>query len=300
MPIDIASYRRWEGRARPTPFSALAIAATMIRRRMRIRFVRRIIAVVILVAVGSAAVTFMLTLEGEGDPMLRRQIEMFGMANVNLLAVLNHRFDLWIGYFAMLMGALVAAPVIAEDRRAHALPLYFSRPIGHVEYVLGKAASAAFFLALLLILPRVAMYAVEVAFTSADGVAWRQLPTLLRSCLAGLLGTTVVTSVGIGISSLTERPTYAALFLLGVAVLALGVSQHLAQPLDDPDLLAIYPYHCVQRIAIDVMPTPQTLRPGTGFLEKMDVSWAWTSLGIWTAAGLLVLVLRVRRVEVVT
>jgi ABC-type transport system involved in multi-copper enzyme maturation permease subunit len=299
VPIDVASYRRWERRARPTPLAALAIAGTMVRRRLRIRLVRRIIAAVVLGTVLLAAGTFLLTLKGEGDPMLRRQIGALGIANINLLAYLNHRFDAWIGYFAMLLGALVAAPLIAEDRRAHALPLYFSRPIGHVEYVAGKAAAAVFFLVLLLVLPRVAMYVVEVAFSSAGGVAWRQLPTLLKTCAVGGLGAVVVTAIALGISSLTERPTYAALFFLGIVMLALFVSMHLAMPLDDPNLLAIYPYSCVRRIALDLLPTP-AYQPEIPMLARMDVARAWTSLGIWTAAGAGILVLRVRRVEVVT
>lgn len=300
MPIDIASYRRWEGRAQPTPLSAYAIAATMVRRRMRIRLVRWIVSVFSLLATASAAAAFLFTLEGEGDPYITGQIEAFGLANVNLLAVLNHRLEGTLGWFAILLAALVGAPLIAEDRRAKALPLYFSRPIGHVEYVLGKAASAAFFLALLLVLPRVSMYLVEVAFSGQDGVALRQLPTLLRSLATGGLGIAVLASVALGVSSLTERPTYAALTFLGIAVVASGMSRHLADALRDPDLLVIEPYACVQRIALDLLPVPTQRRPGTEHLETIDVGLAWTGFGIWTALGLFVLVLRVRRVEVVT
>jgi ABC-type transport system involved in multi-copper enzyme maturation permease subunit len=199
----------------------------------------------------------------------------------------------------MLMGALVGTPLIAEDRRAHALPLYFSRPIGHIEYVIGKAAAAVFFLALLLVLPRVVMYLVEVAFSSRDGIAWRQLPTLLKSCAVGGLGAAVVSAITLGVSSLTERPTYAAFFFLGLTMLSFFVSMHLAMPLDDPNLLAIYPYSCVRRIALDLLPTP-AYAPEIPMLARMDLSRAWTSLGLWTAASLGILVLRVRRVEVVT
>jgi ABC-type transport system involved in multi-copper enzyme maturation permease subunit len=299
VPIDIASYRRWEGRARPTPFAALAIAVTMVRRRMRIRLVRRLLAAVILGTVLLTSAIFLATLEGEGDPMLRRQIEAFGIANVNLLSPLNHQFDAWIGYFAMLLGALVGTPLIAEDRRAHALPLYFSRPIGHIEYVVGKAASAIIFLALLLVLPRIAMYLVEVAFSSRDGIAWRQLPTLLKTCAVGGIGAAVIAAITLGVSSLTERPTYAALFFLGIVMLSLFVAMHLAMPLDNPNLLSIYPYFCVRRIALDLLPT-QAYVPEVPMLARMEVARAWTSLGIWTAASLGILVVRVRRVEVVS
>ena len=300
MPIDIASYRRWEGRARATPFAALAIASTMIRRRMRNRLVRVIIFAFILLASGLAALIFYFTLQGEGDPMLQQRLQQFGLANVNVLAVLNRFFDTRVGFWAFLLAALVGAPVIAEDRRAHALPLYFSRPIGHIEYVIGKAACPAFFLALLLILPRIAMYGVELAFSTVDGVAMKQMPTLLRSCADGALGVVLFTSISIGVSSLTERPTYAALFLLGVGVLTTGLSHFLSHVLDNPAWLAVSPWACVHRIGLDLLPVPSMLSDDTKYLEELKVATAWTGFGLWTALSLGTLVARIRRVEVVT
>ena len=299
MPIDIASYRRWEGRARPTPFAALAIASTMIRRRMRNRLVRVIIFAFTLISSGVTALVFYFSLQGSG-PIPQSQLEELGLSNVNVLAVLNRLFDKVIGFWAMLLAALVAAPLIAEDRRARALPLYFSRPIGHIEYVVGKAASAAFFLALLLILPRVCMYAVEVAFSESDGVALRQLPTLLRSCADGALGAFLLTSIALGVSSMTERPTYAALFLLGVAVLSAGLSHFLSHVLRDPAWLAVSPWGCVHRIGLDLLPVPPQLSSDTAYLEALKVPTAWTGFGLWTALSLGTLVARIRRVEVVT
>ncbi len=300
MPIDIASYRRWEGRARPTPLAALGIAGTMIRRRMKLKIVRVIVFVFSVVASGFAALVFYLTLAGRGDPMIQNQIRQFGFENVNLLAILNRLFDSVIGFWAFLLAALVGAPVIAEDRRAHALPLYFSRPIGHLDYVLGKAASAAFFLALLLILPRISMYAMEVAFSEVEGTAWRQMPTLLRSCAAGALGVALFTSISLGVSSLTERPTYAALFLLGFGVLTTGIAHFLAEVLDDRGWLALSPYTCVHRIALHLLPVPIDLSEDTAYLEELGIRTAWFGAGAWILAGIAVLVARVRRVEVVT
>lgn len=301
MPIDIASYRRWEGgRARPTPLAALAIAATMVRRRMKFRIVKVIVFLFTVVSSGLAALVFYLTLEGRGDPVIQDQIRMLGFENVNLLAVLNRLFDTAIGFWAFLFAALVGAPAIAEDRRARALPLYFSRPIGHFDYVLGKAGSAAFFLALLLILPRISMYAVEVAFSEVEGTAWLQVPTLLRSCAAGALGVALFTSISLGVSSLTERPTYAALFLLGLGVLTTGVSLFLSEVLDNRGFLALSPYACVHRIALDLLPVPIELSEDTKYLEGLGIRTAWFGLGLWTSGGIAVLVTRVRRVEVVT
>lgn len=299
MPIDIASYRRWEGRARATPLATFAIASTMIRRRMRIRFVRLILWTFTLVPSVVAALLFYFALQGSG-PIPRSQLEALGLTDVNQLAVLNQLFDLAIGFWAILLAALVGAPLIAEDRRARALPLYFSRPIGHLEYVVGKALSAAFFLAALLILPRVCMYWVEVAFSEADGVAMKQLPTLLGSCVTGSVGVLLLTSIALGVSSLTERPTYAALFLMGVGVITGPLAWHLSEALRDPTLLVISPYACVQRIGMEMVDVPAQLRANTADLARLPAREAWIGACAWTALGLGTLVVRVRRVEVVT
>lgn len=300
MPIDVASYRRWEGRARPTPLVALGIAGTMIRRRLRIRMARMIIFGSTLLWCGLAMLVFYFQLQGRGDHMIRRQIRQLGLENVNLLAVLNRTFDSQIGFWAFLFTAIIGAPVIAEDRRAHALPLYFSRPIRHFDYVLGKALSVAIFLALILILPRVAMYGMEISFSTVDGVASRQLPTFLRSCAAGALGVTMFTSLALGVSSLTERPTYGALFLLGIGAVSTGVAHFVANVLRDAKWLAISPYSCVHRIALDLLPVPPQLSTNTGFLEECSLRGAWIGFGVWVALGLGTLIVRVRRVEVVT
>jgi len=300
VPIDVASYRRWEGRARPTRLAAIAIAAAMVRRRMRNRLVRFIIGSFTIVANGLAALFFYLMLEGRGNRMLQHRIREFGLDNVNLLALLSDLFDSAIGFWAVLLAALVGAPVIAEDRRAGALPLYFSRPIRHWDYVLGKAAATAFFLALLLVLPRISMYAIELAFSDAEGTAIRQIPTLLRSCATGGLGVLVLTSIALGISSLTDRPMHASFFLLGTAAFASGLSIFLSHVFRDQNWLAVSPYACVHRIGMEMMPVPDALRLDSARLMRLDVKWAWTGLGSWTALGLGTLIARIRRVEVVT
>lgn len=295
MPIDIASYRRWEGRARATPMAAFAIASTMIRRRLKIRFIRLILGAFAFMPSLFAAAFFYFGRIG-GD--ILESFGSSGLREANLLAFANQTFDSIVGFWAGLLAALVGAPLIAEDRRAHALPLYFSRPIGHVEYVAGKAMCAAAFLALLLVMPRIFLYAVEVGLSDVEGTAMRQLPTFLSSCVVGAVGVAVFTSIALGVSSVTERPTYASLFLLGIVVLTSGLAFHLREL--DSTWLAISPYACVQRIGIDLVEVPARARSGSLFLDALPVREAWIGAGVWTAVGLGALFLRVRRVEVVT
>jgi hypothetical protein len=255
----------------------------MIRRRLKNRFLRLILFGVMLGAVGISSLVYYLALEGKVNLGLGRQAELLGITDVNLLALLNRGFDGDIGFWAVLTAALVGTPLIAEDRRAHALPLYFSRPIGTTDYVLGKALSAAFFLAMILLLPRVAMYLVDAGFAEKEGQALRQLPVLLKSLLVGGIGVFLLTSVALGASSMADRPAHAALRFLGASWEALS------------------PYGCIQRIGVELFDVPDRLLIRTrASLKELGVGWAWAGVALWSALGLGLLVVRVRRVEVVT
>jgi ABC-2 type transport system permease protein len=300
VPVDVASYRRWDGRARATRLATLSIAATMIRRRLKNRFLRLILFGVMLGAVGISSLVYYLALEGKVNLGLGRQAELLGITDVNLLALLNRGFDGDIGFWAVLTAALVGTPLIAEDRRAHALPLYFSRPIGTTDYVLGKALSAAFFLAMILLLPRVAMYLVDAGFAEKEGQALRQLPVLLKSLLVGGIGVFLLTSVALGASSMADRPAHAALFFLGLIGLSAALGPVLARFLG-ASWEALSPYGCIQRIGVELFDVPDRLLIRTrASLKELGVGWAWAGVALWSALGLGLLVVRVRRVEVVT
>jgi ABC-type transport system involved in multi-copper enzyme maturation permease subunit len=295
VPIDIASYRRWEGRAHPTPLAAFAIASTMIRRRMKIKLVRFIVGAFLFLPSLIASVIFYF---GRMSGDMLSSLGGGNVKNVNLLAVANQTFDTAIGFWAGLLAALVGAPLIAEDRRAHALPLYFSRPIGHIEYVAGKAMCAASFLACMLLLPRIILYAVDIGLSDAGGSAVAQLPTLLNSCVVGVLGVVIFTAISLGVSSVTERPTYGSLFLIGVIVITTALAFHLR--VLDPTWLVVSPDACVLRIGMDLVEVPPLPGLAVPIVKELPVGEAWIGFGAWCALGFGVLFLRVRRVEVVT
>ena len=299
MPIDEASYRAWPGSAKATHRVVFAIAGTMIRRLMRWRMVRYITWVAPLGACFISAVFFGLAQEGKGP--LGFVLQRSGMAMDDLLPLLNVRFQSAVGFWAVLLSALVGGPLIAEDRRAHALPLYFSRPISHFDYVAGKYLAFAFFLALLLVAPPICMYLIDVGFSDAEGALFDRFPILLRSLVPSLVGIVVLGAIALGVSSICRRANYAALLIVGVLVVAEIMGHLLAREIfRDPTWRAVSPGACVLRVASDILAVPEGLTSQRRFPSGMDVGAAWIGLGLWTAAGLGLLVARIRNVEVVT
>jgi ABC-type transport system involved in multi-copper enzyme maturation permease subunit len=299
MPIDEASYRAWPGTARATHGVVFAIAGTMIRRLRRWRIVRAITWVAPLGACFISAVVFGLAQEGRGP--LGFMLQRTGVSLDDLLPLLNVQFQRAIGFWAVLLAALVGGPLIAEDRRAHALPLYFSRPISHLDYVAGKFLAFAFFMALLLVAPPICMYFVEVGFSDADGALLDRFPILLRSLVPSLVGIVTLGAIALGISSVARRTNYAALLIVGVLVVAQVMGDLLAREIfRDPNWHVVSPGACVVRIATSVLPLPDVVASQRRIPTGMDVGVAWLGLGLWTAAGLGLLVARIRKVEVVT
>jgi ABC-type transport system involved in multi-copper enzyme maturation permease subunit len=301
MPVDEASYRAWQGEARATHRVVFAIAGTMIRRLMRWRLVRYITWVGPLGACFISAVLFGLVREGKTNFPVAVAMQRSGMSIDDLLPMLNLQFQRSIAFWAVLLAALVGGPLIAEDRRAHALPLYFSRPISHLDYVLGKFLAFAFFLALLLLAPPVCMYLIDVGFSDADGALFDRFPILLRSLVPSVVRIVVLGAIALGVSSLVRRTNYAALLILGILAVVGVMGELLARELFlEPTWRAVSPGACVSRIAIQVLPLPDVMPQRRSFLADMDLGAAWLGVGLWTAAGLAVLFARIRRVEVVT
>ena len=301
MPVDEASYRAWQGSARATHWVVFAIAGTMIRRLMRWLLVRYVTWIGPLGACFISAVLLGLVREGQSSLPIAKVLQQGGMSIDDLLPLLNLRFQRSIAFWAVLLTALVGAPLISEDRRAHALPLYFSRPISHFDYVAGKFLAFAFFLGLLLLAPPICMYLIDVGFSDADGALFDRFPVLLRSLVPSLVRIAVLGAVALGISSLARRTNYAALLILGLLTVAWIMGELLAREIfRDPTWRAISPNACVSRIAVEVLPLPEVVSQRRGLAADMDLGAAWLGAGLWTAAGLVVLLARIRKVEVVT
>jgi len=299
MQVDRASYRRWEGTVRPSRRVMFAIAGTMIRRSMKQRLVRYLVRVVVLGVCLVSAIWFYLAAAGQ-ESQLRELLAR--IPDLDALAFANRKVIQSTSMLAVLMAAVVGTPLIAEDHKARALPLYFSRPITHLDYVLGKFLAVFWFLALLLLLPPVLMYVIQLGFSNEAGLALKQLPTLARSLVPGLVGCFVYGALALGTSSLTEKTNQAALLFFGLVMMAFVLAQIFTRGLEDAAWKAIAPHYCIERIAAELMPmpsVPQLSQIDSG-IKNIPLAAALLGAGLWIAAGLGTLIVRIRKVEVVS
>ncbi|MDP6466313.1 MAG: ABC transporter permease subunit [Pirellulaceae bacterium] len=124
------------------------------------------------------------------------------------------------GFLMVLVVALVAPPLISRDMQSRAFLLYFSRPLGRVDYVLGKAIVVWTYLALITTVPALSLYVLGV-FLSPDfsviGHTW-DLPLRILGASVWLIVPT--TALALCFSSMTRESRFAG--FAWVAVWALG------------------------------------------------------------------------------
>lgn len=304
MPVDQARYRSFTGQLRPHRGAWRAIAATAIRRVMRRFWIRMITSVIVLINVGVAsAMTFFINQKIVGGSSLSEIAEGRGFGAIDSLGISLGITLVFAGTWSPIIAALTIAPLIAEDRRARALPLYFCRPIRHVDYLAGKMLAGIFFLALVILVPVVFVLGVDVGY-AAEAIDWGHSLRLMAAVMVPLATLTLVlTLFALAISSLVERKNAASLAVFGGLFMVGTVSTILVVLFKSPAWMAISPIAAAQAIGNDAL--PELVAPGLGFpqvdpaIAGIPIARAWLSLAAWGCVSLAVLIWRIRKVEVV-
>ncbi len=112
--------------------------------------------------------------------------------------------------FVMIIFIATQAPeLVSRDLRSHVLPLYFSRPVGRLDYPLAKLA--AFILACLALLdiPLLLLYLGTIAQAHSGTAVWAETRALIPGLAIGLLWAALLGSIGLLLASLSGRRAYA-------------------------------------------------------------------------------------------
>lgn len=115
--------------------------------------------------------------------------------------------------------AMVAAGLIAEDRRTGAMELYFSRPLRRRDYVLGKLLAAGLVPLTTLVAPFLLLWILVVGMAPPH-TAGPMLGLLLPGLLGAVVAAVVLTTTILGLSAIGERGrTVGVIYVVGMLVL---------------------------------------------------------------------------------
>ena len=188
----------------------------------------------------------------------------------------------------VLMLAVVGSGQIADDFRSGALQIYFSRPIGQFDYVIGKLGAVVLFASLLTVLPGLILLIACAAF-APDWSFITENPLLPLKVLAfSLVICTVLGSLVLAISSLGNRSRLVGLTFAGGYFLSMVLGKVLPQIFRDPRWEVVHLGRCLDAV-------------GRSFFSKGDPVYAPPELawGICASLTLLSVIILSRRVDAV-
>lgn len=201
---------------------------------------------------------------------------------------------------AMVFVAGQAPASVSRDLRFHVMPLYFSRPLQRMDYVLAKFAALATSVFVLLALPLTILF---VGALLAKLPLSEQLPDYSRSLGGALLMALLLAGLGLVVAALTPRRgigVAAIIVVLAVMAGVQGIVQGIAYG-EGKDTLAGYagllsPFtlvHGIQHATLGAKTVLPASPPG------MLGAWVFAATYVLVVAGCLgALLLRYRRVRI--
>jgi len=228
-------YRRWEGELRKGRWTWLAIVTGGIRLALQQPRNRVLILTSSFLVLGSCVTLYVISLldslvetqEAEGIYDFVRT--MLGVDISGVSRIGEYREMLWRAMFLVLVKAQmfwilivvarIGPPLIANDLRFRALPIYFSKPVRPWTYVAGKWLVLVSFIAMVSALPNLVSLLLGTLITGGLST-WARFADLFADLfLSGLLLCVVAGSIGLALSSVTSDRRYATVAWLAVCLL---------------------------------------------------------------------------------
>jgi ABC-2 type transport system permease protein len=225
MPIAELGYRHWEGKRTGALRRCLAIARSevtiafqssrLLRRFLFVAWMPILYFCPFFLAIGYVAnpsnelgAGAMLTELGteifprEVIEQIRENPELFLPA---IWSVVFYLFFAWSqSFLSMIVVAISGPPLIARDHQTKAFLVYFSKPIGAWQYLLGKLATVVFFVFSMTLIPGIFLYLISIGLSPDAVTMTATLPVILKIALASLVTAVPIGLVVLLISSLTK------------------------------------------------------------------------------------------------
>lgn len=227
MPIFDQGYQHWSGTLSGHSFRWLAIAKHGYRIGLKNMFLRLMLLLAWLPAIGLSVFLAVWGLVEQRSPLVQPLLSYLTFLGPEILADPKHyRVEVWtLAYsfflltelrFSMVLILIVGPSLISQDIRFNAMPLYFSRPLRRIDYFLGKLGVIGAFLALVLVVPSIVAYVLGLLFSLDITILYDTLPLLIASICYGAIMTLSAGLLILALSSLSRNSRYVGLFWVGV------------------------------------------------------------------------------------
>ena len=278
-PIHDQGYRRYAGRREPHGRRWWVIARAGLTARLRER-------------------RFLALLLFAWSPFIVRAVQIYvssNFAQAGFLAPSAETFREFLdqqSLFVFIVTVYVGAGLIANDRRANALQLYLSKPLTRVEYITGKLATLAIFLAAVTFAPAILLLLLQMMFAGNAAFVGANLFLIPAITLYAIIQVLLSAFAMLALSSLSTSPRFVAMMYAGIVFFTMPMYQALRAITGSGVWAFISPEDTLDIIADAIFRVPQQ--------AALPVPAAFAAVAALIGASIWVLERRVRGVEVVT
>jgi ABC-2 type transport system permease protein len=227
MPIFDQGYQHWSGELSGLAWRWLAITRHGYRIGMKNNFMRIVLLLAWLPAIGLAFFLSIWGLIEQRSPLVQVLLSYLTFLGPEILAdPKTYRVEVWtLCYdyfldiemrFSMILILIVGPSLISQDIRFNALPLYFSRPLRRIDYFLGKLGVIGAFLGMVLVVPSIVGYILGLMFSLDITIVADTFRLLIASVTYGAIMTLSAGMLILALSCLSRNSRYIGLFWVGV------------------------------------------------------------------------------------
>lgn len=193
----------------------------------------------------------------------------------------------WLAFLIILV---VGPSLLAPDLKDNAMPLYLSRPVTKLQYLLGKLLVLFTLTAAVTWLPGLLLVLAN-AYYAEDGWLLNNLSVPLGLVGSCLVWTACLSIIALALSAWVRWRPAATLGFLGLFVIGSAIGNLFRATSGDWYGSLIILWDAIEVVGRDLF--------GAKASELMPLPWAWASLGAATALSFWALLQRIRAYEVV-
>ena len=211
--IHDQGYRRYRGRR-----AAHGRAWTIIARQHILPMLRRRGFVVLLLFAWS--------------PFVVRAVQIYVAANVQQASFLQATADTFREFLSqqslfVFLVSIAQAGLIADDRRAHALQIYLSKPLTRIEYILGKLVAILSYLLFVTMIPALLLLVLQVMFAGSTAFIRNNLFLVPAIIVYSLTQALLTAFALLALSSLSNSRRFVAVMYAGIIFFTAAMYQAL-------------------------------------------------------------------------
>jgi ABC-type transport system involved in multi-copper enzyme maturation permease subunit len=213
MPISEQGYTHWQGRFVDRRFPWWPISRLGIKMAFKRKFFKFAFALSFIPALIFAVGIYISERLEDFQFMFKGRRGSTSFLEVNPLYFKSYLGGDFLLFMMVMIMVLGGAGLIADDLKSNSLQLYFSRPIRKRDYLLGKLATAGFFLLLFTLVPGVLFVLLKIVFAGNVKLLTSYPWILPAVVLDSLLVTVFFAFYTLLVSSLGRNRRYAAILL---------------------------------------------------------------------------------------